>query len=55
MDRFKKELLELRHYYRHNISKNDITCQKCWLPVWDLDFHYIINHLLRNNRPIKKL
>src|ERR1700722_7737404 len=54
MNRLRKELFDLKVYYTHNISKNDITCQKCWSPIWNLDINYTINHLLKYNLPIKK-
>ncbi|CAF4312711.1 unnamed protein product, partial [Adineta steineri] len=55
MNRLKNDLLRLKHYYRDDVNKDDITCQKCILPVFDIDSDYIINHLLKNNLPIKKL
>lgn len=55
MNRLKNDLLHLKHYYRDDVNKDDIICQKCILPVFDIDSDYIINHLLKNNLPIKKL
>ncbi|CAF0991224.1 unnamed protein product [Adineta steineri] len=55
MNRLKNDFLRLKHYYRDDVNKDDITCQKCILPVFDIDSDYIINHLLKNNLPIKKL
>ncbi|CAF3868505.1 unnamed protein product [Rotaria magnacalcarata] len=55
MNRLKNDLLHLKHYYRDDVKKDDIICQKCMLPVFDIDSDYIINRLLKNNLPIKKL
>lgn len=50
INRLKNDLLNLKHYYRDNI-----ICQKCMLPIFSIDSDYIINQLLKNNLPIKKL
>ncbi|CAF1954213.1 unnamed protein product [Rotaria magnacalcarata] len=50
LNRFTKELRDLRSYYRHNIGKNDMTCQKCWFPILRLNLNYIVAHVLENNR-----
>ncbi|CAF4522829.1 unnamed protein product [Rotaria sp. Silwood2] len=54
LNKLKDELVGLRYYYGHNVSKHDMTCQKCWFPILDLNLGYIINHVLENNKHIKK-
>jgi len=55
LSKFKEELIKTEHYYRYNVSNDNITCLACWSPIWELDFDYIINHVLENNRHIKQL
>ncbi len=54
LDKFKNELIEQKSCYSNNIRKDDMTCQKCWWPVLDLNFNHIINHVLKNNKHIKR-
>ena len=46
--------MELKYYYAHNVNKDDMTCQKCWFSVLDLNLNYIINHVLENNKHMKR-
>jgi hypothetical protein len=54
LNKLKDESVGLRYYYGHNVSKHDMTCQKCWFPILDLNLSYIITHVLENNKHIKK-
>ncbi|CAF3307494.1 unnamed protein product [Rotaria socialis] len=54
LNRFTKELRDLRSYYKHNIGRNDMTCQKCWFPILNLNLNYIVAHVLENNRHVKR-
>jgi len=55
LNRYKKELIKTKNYYRYNVNNNNITCKKCSSLIQKLDFDYIINHFLVNSRQIKQL
>ena len=50
INRYQQELRELRD----NTGNNNIACKKCWSSLNYFDFDHIINHVLENNRRVKK-
>ncbi|CAF1450051.1 unnamed protein product, partial [Rotaria sordida] len=54
LNRFKQKIIDIESDHGYSIRKNDITCNKCSLHIWKLDFDYILNHIVENNRYIKK-
>lgn len=53
-NKFMNELRNLRIYYSNNISKNDVTCQICWIRIFNLNLEDSVTHILENNRHAQK-
>jgi hypothetical protein len=50
----KEKLIQLKEDARNNINTNDIVCYKCWYSFYELNYNYLIFHVLENNKHIKK-
>jgi hypothetical protein len=54
LNTLEQKIHELEQIARYNLDINDVVCRQCWSSIYDLDFDYLIYHVLENSKAVKK-